>query len=118
VPVKGDLPVYDDARQSVRSITKLKAIRGIRLLLSSWDKPREGEAVYRQMDRALEYLLEIHKTVLTEAKEGSCDLMELTRKTALALGLPPEAVNPLLARTIAATLLVKDITDLRPGLSA
>jgi glyoxylase-like metal-dependent hydrolase (beta-lactamase superfamily II) len=118
VPVKRDLPVYDDARQSVRSITKLKAIRGIRHLLSSWDKPREGEAVYRQMDRALEYLLEIHKTVLTEAGDGSCDLMELTRKTALALGLPPEAVNSLLARTIAATLLAKDITDLRPGLSA
>ena len=70
------------------------------------------------MDRALEYLLEIRKTVLTETGDGSYDLMELTRKTALALELPPEAVNPLLARTITATLRVKDITDLRPGLSA
>jgi len=118
VPVYGDLPVYDDARQSVRSVIKLKAIRGIRHLLSSWDEPRGDEAVYRQMDRALEYFQEIHKTVLAEAGEGSCDLMELTRKTALALRLPPEAVNPLLARTIAANLLVKDITDLRSGLSA
>jgi hydroxyacylglutathione hydrolase len=118
VPVYGDLPVYDDARQSVRSITKLQAIRGIRHLLSSWDEPREGDAAYRQMDRALEYLLEIHRTVLAEAGEGSCDLMELSRKTALALVLPPGAVNPLLARTIAANLLAKDITDLRSGVSS
>jgi hydroxyacylglutathione hydrolase len=118
VPVYGDLPIYDDARQSVRSMTKLQAIRGIRHLLSSWDEPREGDAAYRQMDRALEYLLEIHRTVLAEAGEGSYDLMELSRKTALALGLPPGAVNPLLARTVAANLLVKDITDLHSGLSS
>ena len=55
VPVEGDLPVYDDARESMLSVKKLKAIRGIRVLLSSWDKPREGEAAYRQMDRALGY---------------------------------------------------------------
>ena len=117
IPVYGDLPVYDDTRQSVRSVKKLQAIRGIRHLLSSWDKPREGGAAYKQMNRALEYLLEIYKTVLAEAGEGSDDLMEITRKTALALGLPSEAVNPLLARTIAANILAKDITDLRSGLS-
>jgi glyoxylase-like metal-dependent hydrolase (beta-lactamase superfamily II) len=40
VPVDGDLPVYDDALQSVQSVTKLQAIRGIRVLLSAWDEPR------------------------------------------------------------------------------
>jgi hypothetical protein len=34
--------------------------------------------------------------------------MELSRKTATALGLPPQAVNPLLARTFAANLRVRD----------
>ena len=47
VPVVGDLPVYYDARQSVQSVTKLRAIRGIRVLLSAWDEPREGDAAYR-----------------------------------------------------------------------
>jgi hydroxyacylglutathione hydrolase len=116
-PVEGYLPIYDDVQQSARSIIKLQAIRGIRHLLSSWDEPREGETAYLQMNRALEYLQEIHKTVIAENGGGSCDLMELTRKTAFALGLPPEAVNPLLARTIAANLRAKDITDLRSGLS-
>jgi glyoxylase-like metal-dependent hydrolase (beta-lactamase superfamily II) len=44
VPVVGDLPVYDDAKESARSVKKLKRIQGIRVLLSSWDDPREGEA--------------------------------------------------------------------------
>jgi hypothetical protein len=38
--------------------------------------------------------------------------MELTRRTAASLGLPPQAVNPLLARTFAANLRVRDQTSL------
>ncbi len=56
IPVPGDLPVYDDAVGSVRSIRLLRSVRGIRVLLSAWDEPRYGEAAYSQMDRALEYL--------------------------------------------------------------
>jgi glyoxylase-like metal-dependent hydrolase (beta-lactamase superfamily II) len=44
VPVEGDIPVYDDAWQSVRSVKKIQAIRGIRVLLSAWDEPRMGDA--------------------------------------------------------------------------
>jgi hydroxyacylglutathione hydrolase len=50
----------------------------------------------------------IHEAVLAGAGTGSPDLMELTRKTAATLGLPPLAVNPLLARTFAANLRVRD----------
>jgi hydroxyacylglutathione hydrolase len=35
-------------------------------------------------------------------------MTDLTKKTAAALGLPPQAVNPLLARTFAANLQVRD----------
>jgi glyoxylase-like metal-dependent hydrolase (beta-lactamase superfamily II) len=108
IPVAGDLPVYDDAVSSARSLHRLRGIAGIRLLLSAWDEPREMKDAYRQMDRGAEYLQKIHATIRSEAGAGVADLTELTRKTAAALGLPPQAVNPLLARTFAANLRVRD----------
>lgn len=108
VPVTGDLPVYDDALASARSLQRLRRLAVVRILLSAWDDPRvEGDA-YRQMDRGAEYLQRIHNTVRQGARTGNADIMELTKKTAAALGLPPQAVNPLLARTFAANLRIRD----------
>ena len=107
IPLPGDLPVYDDALLSVRSVSKLKTIRGIRVLLSSWDEPRKDGYAYRQMDLALDYLQHIHEVVLDSAGGGNHDQMDIIIKSAAALGLPPQAVNPLLARTFAAHLRVR-----------
>jgi|WetSurMetagenome_2_1015567.scaffolds.fasta_scaffold212421_2 hydroxyacylglutathione hydrolase len=104
VPVSGEIPIYDDAGESAISVKRLRGVTGIRVLLSSWDEPRTGDAAYKQMDRALEYLNMIQKTVLAFSQEGITDPSELTRKTVSALGLPPETANPLLSRTFAACL--------------
>jgi hydroxyacylglutathione hydrolase len=108
IPVAGDLPVYDDAVGSVRSIRLLQAVRSVRVLLSAWDEPRYGDGAYEQMDLALEYLRKIHAAVIASAGDSDPDPMELTRKTVAALGLPPQAVNPLLARTFAANLRARN----------
>src|SRR5512137_1821909 len=112
IPIPGEMPVYDDALFSVRSVNKLKTIRGIRVLLSSWDEPRKDGYAYRQMDLALKYLQHIHEVVLDSAGAGNPDLMELTKKSAAVLGLPPQAVNPLLARTFAANLRIREQKNL------
>lgn len=112
IPVAGDLPVYDDAALSVKSVKRLRGIAGIQILLSSWDEPRRGDAAYQRIDNGLEYLRIVHEVVLTLHNEGITDLMELTKKTAAALGLPPQAGNPLLARTLAANLQIRDHKNL------
>jgi len=104
IPVAGEMPVYDDAVESVNSVKRLRGLAGIRVLLSSWDEPRKGNDAYQHMDSALEYLHKIQKTVLSFSCDGMTDTTELTRKTVSALGLPPEAVNPLIIRTFAANL--------------
>jgi len=104
VPVEGEIPVYEDATASVKSVEKLRRIAGIRVLLSSWDEPRRGEAAYQQIDRALGYLQKIQNTLLAFTREGITDPEELTQKTASALGLPQEVVNPLLSHTFTASL--------------
>jgi hydroxyacylglutathione hydrolase len=111
VPVAGDIPIYEDAAASVQSLKRLRGLNGIRVLLSSWDEPRTAELAYQQIDKSLDYLRYIHRTVLSSADEGSDDLMELTKRTAAALGLPPQAVTPLLARTLTANLHQKDLEN-------
>jgi hypothetical protein len=64
------------------------------------------------MDLALNYLQHVHEVVLDSAGEGIPDPMELTIKSAAVLGLPPQAVNPLLTRTFAANLKVRDQKNL------
>ncbi len=108
VPVPGDMPVYDDAAASMKSLKRLRGIAGIRVLLSAWDEPRRGDAAYFQMDKALDYLRNIHETVLAFSRDGVTNPEELTKRTAQALGLPPESVNPLLSRTFAANLSPSD----------
>ena len=104
IPVAGDLPVYDDTRESIRSVRLLMSVQAIRVLLSAWDEPRYGKAAYGQMNRAFAYLKTIHEAVRAYAGDDDPDPMELTRKAAAVLGLPPQAVNPLLARTFASHL--------------
>jgi hydroxyacylglutathione hydrolase len=112
VPVEGDLPIYDDAAASVQSVRRLRRLKGIHVLLSSWDEPRTGEAAYQQMDTALDYLQKIHSTVLASEGDRPDDLMALTQKTAASLLLPPQAATPLLARTFAANLHLRDKKNL------
>jgi len=115
IPAYGDLPVYDDVKESVHSVKKLKSIRDIRVLLSAWDEHREGKAAYEQMDRALAYLQDIHDAVIAASADGTCEPMEIAKKTAAQLGLPPKTVTPLLARTIAANLKIREQKDLTTG---
>jgi hydroxyacylglutathione hydrolase len=39
IPLPGEMPVYDDPQASVKSIKRLKAIVGIKVLLAAWDQP-------------------------------------------------------------------------------
>jgi hypothetical protein len=108
VPVQGGIPVYDDVLASVQSIRRLIGIDGIRVMLSSWDEPREGILAYQRMREALAYIQTIHTAVIRTA--GGCpgDPVELCRRIAAALGLPPHAATPLLARTFASHLQICD----------
>ncbi len=109
VPVPGEIPIYEDVLASVESIRKLQGVEGIRHLLSSWDEPGEGIKVYRRFDDALNYLQRIHEAVLKSAGDmPSPDPMELCGRVFGELGIPPEAANPIAARSFAAHLKLRD----------
>lgn len=109
VPCTGDMPIYDDAVESARSIQRLKGIEGIRFLLPSWAEPREGEEAYQLLDEGLDYLWKIHHAVMEVATgDTSMDPMELCEQVVSRLGLPEIAVNPLVAKALQSHLRVDE----------
>jgi hypothetical protein len=80
----------------MESIKRLRAVKGVRVLLSSWDDPRRGD-----------------DAVLGVAKgEPSIDPMELCAGVCSALGLPAWAANPLTARSLKSHLPLLDRKNL------
>jgi len=113
LPVPNDMPIYDDIAASVGSIRKLRNLKDIEVLLSSWDDPVRGRSdIDRRIGESLAYLRRIHEAVLKWSGQGNDDLMELCRRVVSELGLPPLAANPIVARSIAANLAALDHVDL------
>lgn len=105
IPIKGDLPIYDDSAKSMESIRKLKEIKGIEILLSAWDEPQEGNEVYRTMDEGINYLKQVHLSVSKIANENSnLDPLKFCKLVLKDLGIPEMAANPIVARSFQSNL--------------
>ena len=113
VPIAGDMPIYQDILESVRSIERLASIPEIKLLLAAWDEPRSGSEAYRIMDEGLQYLQRIHSSVLKVAGANpGISPMELCRRVLVEMGLPGIMANPLVAASFQASLKAGDKQDL------
>jgi len=111
LPVPGQIPIYDDPLEAVRSVRRLQSLGrrggGIRVLLSSWDKPRRGGAMDAAIQNGIQYLIRVHATVLKERAAGpEADIRTLTTRVLRALSLPEILATPLVFRAMEAHLRV------------
>jgi glyoxylase-like metal-dependent hydrolase (beta-lactamase superfamily II) len=103
IPVKGEIPVYDDPFASLRSIEKLEMLPGVKVLLSSWDRPKTGEGIRSAMEEGKEVIRALHAAVVRAAeKEG--DPENITRRVVEDLGVPGAAL-PMITRAAEGHLL-------------
>ena len=102
IPVRGEIPVYDDPIASIRSIERLEGLAGVKILLPSWDSPKRGGEVHRAMADGKEIVRAL-QTAVADAAEKDSDPARVTRRVAAALGLPETAL-PVIARTVAGHL--------------
>lgn len=98
IPRTGDMPIYEDAVATIESIRKLQSIPKVEVLLSSWDDPVMGTAVYQKMEERLGYLQKIHEIVSRNA--NTTNSKERCAAVLKELGLPAMLANPLIARSI------------------
>lgn len=105
LPLPGDLPIFTDWSASVTSLERLQGIAGVETLLSSWKQPRRGSEVAATLAAGLAWLERIKACVGDEAgKTDPGDPLSLCRAVVARLGLPPAAVNPLVAKSFVACL--------------
>jgi len=103
IPVAGGLPIYSDVFVTIQSIKKLKAVKRLKALFSSWHDPIQGEKVYQTMDQALAYMQRVHELVRKKnADEPSLEPKELTIRVLKDLRIPENLVNPIVITTIEA----------------
>ena len=113
LPLPNDLPIYEDIVASVDSIKKLKKVKNIDILLSSWEDPIHGyERIEKRINDGFLYLRRIHEAVLKARSQGKENLIELCRYVVSEMGLPPFAANPLVARSFASNLAAIDNKNL------
>jgi glyoxylase-like metal-dependent hydrolase (beta-lactamase superfamily II) len=105
VPLPGEIPIYEDVFSSIKSLVKLQNIKGMAVLLSSWDEPRYGDSGYEVLKKGLACFQEIHSAVLNEriSSRGS-DANSLALYVIKTLGLPEIAMNPVFLKTVEAHL--------------
>ena len=113
VPVAGGLPIYEDVVSSIKSIERLRDIKGLKVLLSSWDEPRYGDQIYKALDEGISYIRNIHREVIKgKAILRSSDTQAVARQVCGELGLPETVLNPIFFKTIEAHLKASDCNNL------
>jgi len=100
VLLPGQLPIYDDVLAGAASVRKLQGLANVNVLLSAWDEPREGVAVREKMDRSIGYLEKINQTIHAIKDVRKLDRVELCKRVVAEMGLPADAVNPLVIRSL------------------
>ena len=106
VPLAGEMPVYEDATASMRSVKKLLSIDGVKVLLGSWDAPRYGNEVRRVLSDAVGYLEEIDRKIKEiAARDPSISSTVLCRKVLDEMGMHQVPALPLVARSFQSNLM-------------
>ena len=105
IPVPGDLPIFDDFAAARAALQRLRACTP-QLLLSSWQEEVRGPGAARRLEAATAWLEQLATRVRQEAPQvaGDPDPLAFCRRLVPRLGLPAVAVNPLVARSLAACL--------------
>jgi glyoxylase-like metal-dependent hydrolase (beta-lactamase superfamily II) len=106
VPLAGEMPVYEDAKASMRSVKRLLGMDGVKVLLGSWDAPRHGNEVRRILGDAQGYLEEIDRTVKEiAARDQDISSAILCRKVLDEMGMHQVPTLPLVARSFQSNLI-------------
>lgn len=105
VPVPGELPIYDDAFETLGSLRRLRAL-GLDIMLSSWDDMLEGQEINRRLDAAMLLVQTVHRSVVRNSN-GMEVTPALLEAVARDIGLSSEMANPMLARTVLSHLRYK-----------
>jgi len=115
VPKPGTVPIYEDVATSIQSVKKLKQIKGLQILIASWDDPQFAAGVSRSIDAGLQWFQQIHTAVLKEAADSdNMEIKEISFRVLKRLGFDQTSLAPIVVTAIGAHLKLLDQPQLIP----
>ena len=99
IPLKNDIPNYDNFSDLVNSLKAIKTNNQYDILLTSWTPPITTEAEIRTLtDDGEKYILKINETVKAVYSGTEPEPLAFCRKSLQILGLPLHLTNPVVDR--------------------
>jgi len=99
IPLKNDIPNYDNYQELIESLETIKANKDYNMLLNSWTPPLADKGVIDKTIRDGEdYLKGIDVAVRACYKSKAPGNLDPCRLTVEKLGMPPFLVNPIVDR--------------------
>jgi len=109
VPKPCTVPIYEDVATSIQSLKKLIRIKGLKILIASWDDPQFDTDVYPSMDAGLQWFQKVHEAVLKEtAASDDAASAELCGRVLTRLGFSQTAPAPIVISSIGAHLKLRE----------
>ena len=96
IPLKNDIPNYDNYLELMESLARIKKNSGFDILLTSWTPPlMDKNKIDELIQEGEEYMKRIDSAVKENYQDRSIDSLDNCKKTVELLGLPPFLVNPI-----------------------
>ena len=96
IPIKNDIPNYDDFNDLMDSLHRIRSTQDLSILLTSWSPPlTDRKEIELFLDEGESYLKVLDKTVKSIYIGEESEALEFCRKVILKLGLPDFYVNPI-----------------------
>lgn len=96
IPIKNDIPNYDDFNDLMDSLHRIRSTQDYSILLTSWSPPlTDRKEIEIFLDEGESYLKVLDKTVKSIYIGEESEALEFCRKVILKLGLPDFYVNPI-----------------------
>lgn len=95
IPLKNDIPNYDNYSELMRSLEEIKRNTGFRTLLTSWTPPlNDKNEIEKLIEEGIEYIKLIDTVIKDCYKDKSTNTLEYCKMAIDKLRLPPFLVNP------------------------
>jgi len=99
IPLKNDIPNYDNYSELINSLTKIKSNPSFETLLTSWTPPLfEREAIEKLIREGEEYMAHIDSVVTECYQDDDTGTLNNCKKAVEKLGLPPFLIMPVVDR--------------------
>lgn len=102
IPVKGDIPIYVNQRQSLRSLERMKEAEGIQYYCPAWDKIYDRQEGIAALEAGRELIVWLDQAVrAVRSEEPALTAAQVTERVCSRHGLEMLMQNPLFQRTVA-----------------